>query len=322
MRNEAWGLIDKYPFEHVVCNGDLFDKFEVDTGELIKAYEIFADHLKTGKLTLIMGNHDASAKGSKVSSFHLLSHFLSAHSPDKFRMIDNTDGFCHVENNVWAISHQMNQDLFNLEINKACAEDGSGKYLLLHCNFKNGHAENSEHSLNLNDDHVAALMIAGWSCVLGHEHAGVEYRGGRVIVVGNQFPSSVADCIGDQTKAALEITNRGHEHIVTWVSDGHYAEIDWRELSENVICSSVNFIRVTGEATAAEAADVISIISKFRQGSSVLVIGNAVRVDGVAALEEMSAEAIGEVRSFDVLGAIFENLDEREITTVKELLDA
>ena len=311
-------MLDRHSGDHAVCNGDLLDKFEIDSGELIKVYEMFSQHLETGTLTLIMGNHDASAKGAKVSSFHMLCHFLISRFGNKVRMIDHTNGFCQVENNVWAISHQLNQDLFVLEVEKAAAVDGNGQYLLLHCNVKNTFAEHSDHSLNLTDELLAKLMIAGWTLIVGHEHQGYTLRGGRVVVAGNQFPTTVADCIGETTKHALRITDDGIKYVQTWSAAGNYAEVNWRELPE--YAGDAGFIRATGDATSTESADVIATISKFRQKSAAYVVTNAVRIDGAAALDEMSEDAIGEIKAFDVLGAIFEHLDEKQQNTVKGLL--
>ena len=318
IREQLGNLLDQHKGEHAICNGDLLDKFEIDSGELIKAYELLARHLETGTLTLIMGNHDASAKGAKVSSFHVLCHFLISRFGNKVRMIDHTDGFCQVEGNVFAISHQLNQDLFALEIEKACATKHEGEYLLLHCNVKNTFAEHSDTSLNLTDELLGKLMIAGWILVVGHEHQGYSLRGGRVIVVGNQFPTSVADCIGETTKHALRITDDGVKYVETWSADGNYAEIDWRDIAEHA--GDEKFIRVTGDATSAESADVIAVISRFRQKSDAYVISNAVKVDGVAALDELAADCVEDIKAFDVVQAIMEHLDEKQQQTVKELL--
>lgn len=320
LRDRLAALLEQFTGEHVMVNGDCFDRFEVETSEVIELYEVFSNWLCSrlvNKLTLIMGNHDASAKGNRVSSFHLLSHFLTAQYPQQFRMIDHDTGFCEVEDNVHAISHQMNQELFEIEVDKAV--DGKGKYLLLHCNVKNTFAEHSDHSLNLTDTLLAKLMLAGWTLVVGHEHQGYELRGGRIIVVGNQFPSSIADCIGEKEKRAIVIDGEGHRFIKTWDAAGSYVELDWRALTDYVD-DGIEFIRVTGDATADEAADVINLISKFRQKSDALVITNAVKIDGVSALDEITSDGVEEIKSFDVLGAILEHLNEEEAKTVRGLL--
>jgi len=315
LRKSLSDTLEDYAGQHVVINGDLFDSFQVETSEVIAAHKIFQEHLERGGgLTLIMGNHDSSAKADKVSSFHLLAHILKSTHPDYVGVLDHTDGFSHVDENVYAISHCLNQSLFDLELAKAAKQDGEDRYLLLHCNYKNGFAENSDHSLNINDEQVGALMRAGWTLVLGHEHQGYTMRSSRVIVLGNQFPTSVADCIGDEQKHAL-IINWDHTFVPTWNSAGSYIEPDWRDLD---VAEYFDFVRVVGEATAEESASVIKAISQLRQRSNAYVITNAVKVEGQDMT--MNAESIESIRAFDVLSAIFAELNEREIETVKELM--
>ena len=324
LRDNLQSILTQHEGEHVVINGDFFDGFQVDTSEVIKAYEILADHMRKAPLTMVMGNHDASAKGDKISSFHLLCHFLKEAAVDSyFKLIDHNHGFCKVAGNVFAISHCMNQSLFDLELDKAMAEDGNGKYLLLHCNYKNGFAENSDHSLNINDEQVAKLMISGWHLVLGHEHIGYSLRAGRVIVVGNQFPSSIADCLGNQTKHALVIDADGHRLVETWEAFRSYTEIDWRELAAGTAAPDDHqFVRVTGDATALESAEVIRVVSALRQASGAFVITNSVKVEGQDMVSDMADQTVEDIKAFDVLNAIFSELEPDEIACVKGLLNA
>ena len=324
LRGKVRMLIDG-EYGAVTVNGDLFDGFTVDIAEVVKAYEMFADWMHiapTRKLNLIQGNHDWNPRGDKMSSFHLLCHFLKAHFDDRVRVFDT--GFDELTPEVFCIPHMPNQELFNMEVQKAISYPiafGSAGYLLLHCNYKNGFAENSDHSLNLGDDQVGDLIKAGWKLVLGHEHIGYELRGGKVIVVGNQFPSSVADCLGNTNKHALRIMHDGVAYVETWGAGTSFARADWQGLAD-VSSDHYDFIRVEGEATAAQAADAISAISKFRQRSRAFVITNAVKVEGVVAAEEMAAKSIEDIRAFDVLGAIFEHLEPREVEVVKGLINA
>ena len=318
LRDSVRRLIDNEMGE-VTVNGDLFDGFTVDVVEMVAVYEVFADWLHdvgARYLNLVQGNHDWNPRGDKLSSFHLLCHFLQARFGERVRVFDK--GYAHVSKNVCCIPHMPNQELFNMEVAKAVAEGGDGGHLLLHCNYKNGFAENSDHSLNLGDDQVGALIKAGWNLILGHEHIGYELRGGRVKVVGNQFPSSVADCLGNFKKNALRINGDDAVYIKTWDCKDNFAMVDWQ--ADNIPVAQ--FIRFTGEATAAQAADVISRISKFRQscGENVFVVTNAVKIEGCAAAEEMASDSIENIKAFDVMGAIFENLEPKEIEVVKGLI--
>lgn len=307
--------------EWVIVNGDLFDKFTVDTSEVVETCEIFYRWLlnKPGALlTLIAGNHDWSPRGNDVSSFHLLVTMLQmSEAGSRVYAIDYRQGYSPVQaNNVYCIPHMPNQNLFDAEVEKAVSKK-SGDYLLLHCNYKNTFADHSDHSLNLSDDQVGALMEAGWSLIIGHEHIGYSLRGGRVLVVGNQFPSSVSDCLSNQTKHAVRLTDKGLELVQTWSRDGFYLEVDWRQIEEG---AGADFIRVTGEATSAEAAEVIKAISTLRQTSDAFVITNAVKVAGHDMSGEKAAESIESLRAFDVVGAIMAELNEQEQEVVKGLM--
>jgi len=309
--------------EWVIVNGDLFDKFTVDTSEVLLTCEIFYRWLgerPSAKLTLISGNHDWSPRGNDVSSFHLLAAMLQMSGVGHdVEVRDHTNGLSRVDasRGVFCVPHMPNQALFDAEIQNAAVTLGKDRYLLLHCNYKNTFADHSDHSLNLSDDQVGALMEAGWSLIIGHEHIGYSLRGGRVLVVGNQFPSSVLDCLGNQTKHAVRLTDKGVELVQTWSRDGFYLEVDWRQIKEG---AGADFIRVTGEATSAEAAEVIKAISTLRQTSDAFVITNAVKVAGHDMSGEKAAESIENLKAFDVLSAIYENLNEAEVDTVRGLL--
>lgn len=320
LRDSLAALIEMEDAE-VVVNGDLFDNFTVDTAEVLKTADIFFDCLSSNRkasLHLIAGNHDWNPRADKVSSFHLLYQILHMSRVGE-RVFLYDKGFYEVGNrgDVFAIPHMANQEAFDTEMKYASKYDGNECYLLLHCNYKNGFAENSDHSLNINDEQVAALMKSGWTLIIGHEHIGYELRGGRVVVVGNQFPSSVADCLGGTTKRAVEITDDGLEFVDTWSPINHYIEINWRDISLANL-ENFQFIRVTGEATSLESAEVIKVVSALRQSHDAFVITNAVKIEG----HDMSltTESVESIAAFDMVGAIMESLDEREQEVVKGLL--
>lgn len=314
---------------HLVINGDLFDAFTVEPAEVVKVYETLADWLNrwaTRRLTLIQGNHDCNPRGDKLSSFHLLCHFLvSRFGEEAVKVIDK--GLTPINERVWAIPHMPNQDLFDMEIDKAINLNDAGAmgiHLLLHANYCSTFAEHSDHSLNVSADQVKALAAAGWHLIFGHEHQGRDLP--HATIAGNQWPSSIADCLAhgsaqkDGTKHALRVTQAGLEKITTWDAIGDYVEMDWRELD---IEATQRFIRVTGDASAAEAEAAMSAIARFRQKSKALVIGNAVKVEGVSVdMEGFEGSVQEAIKSFDVLSALLDELTEREAEVVKGLMNA
>ena len=108
------------------------------------------------------------------------------------------------------------------------------------------------------------------------------------------------------------------ELVPTWSrgsSTGGYAEVDWRDTNP----AFSDFTRVVGEATSAESADVIKVISKWRQTAKAFVITNAVKVEGVAGAEEL-AESVEDIRSVNVVEMLIEQLDPDQAKAVRSLL--
>jgi hypothetical protein len=193
-------------------------------------------------------------------------------------------------------------------------------FLLLHCNVKNTFAEHSDHSLNLTGEMVDALMMAGWTLIVGHEHQGYELRSGRIKVVGNQFPSSVSDCLFEDSKRAVILRDGKVGYMPTWGPVGSFAQIDWQDLADVPEDVTWQFIRVEGDATAAQAADAVSAIAKFRQKSKAFVVTNAVKVEGHQMIDDIAIDTVESIKAFDVMSALMKHLDEREQGVVRSLL--
>lgn len=305
---------------HLVINGDLLDGFTVDPGDVILTFQALADWLNshTGHLTLLAGNHDWNPRGGKTSSFHLLCHFLESQFVGRVRIRDYSEGLTVVEDGVWAIPHMANQDLFNLEIQKALDSPTTG-WLLLHANYNNSFTMHSDHSLNVSQEQTDALLVKGWSVLFGHEHQHRVMRGGRVIIAGNQIPTSCADWLGCEGKFYVEIED-GATNLVPFMDKGeHYIEVDWTELAG--YSGPHGFIRVVGTATAEQASQVVDTVAKFRQASPAYVVSNAVKVDGVAGFDALAEISFEEITSFSVLDALLNELTEDEGKVVKELLE-
>lgn len=310
--------------DHLVINGDLFDGFMVEPSEVIEAANVIMEYLERDNMvTLGAGNHDWSPKAGKVSSFHLLAYILRSRFPGRVNVIDASCGLTLVDKmfEAWMIPHMPNQDLFDLEIEKAAAAKVSKGYLFLHCNVMSPFAEHSDHSLNLSEEQVEALVEAGWTIVVAHEHQARYVHGKRVIVTGNQIPSSVADCRNNPAnkKQRMRITREGWVMEDVLDLDLIYAEIDWAEIDQTDLDGKL-FIRVGGNCTAEQSADMVNAIAKLRQHHDAYVISNAVKVDGIAQMEGLADLTMENINKFDVLAALLEELDEREQKVVKELL--
>jgi hypothetical protein len=180
--------------------------------------------------------------------------------------------------------------------------------------------------LNISRDQVRKFRDRGITVIVGHEHQQRTLMNGHLLIAGNQFPTSVSDCLahGDQhgRKRALIIDGDtgGVAEVTTWTADdadGWFAEADWQDLA-NLVEDGRGFVRVTGEATATQAADVIKAIATFRQRSNSFVVTNAVKVEGVETSDEELVTQ-EDIRQIDVVALLLELLDERQAATVRAL---
>ena len=314
-------LVNATDEDHIVINGDLFDGFEVPGTDLIRTFNVldrwFMKARQAQHLTLIAGNHDYNPRGDKVSSFHLLAHFLKVRRGMSVDVIDHTRGFSRVADRVWAIPHVANQDLFDIELHRALDAVGDGDFLLLHANYDNNFAVESDHSLNVSKEAADLLISAGWTLIFGHEHQPRVYTG--IVIPGNQIPTSVADCLGCKGKHYLTLSGK-ETQFKEWLNleeDKVFTRVDWRNLDTD---PGYQFIRVEGTATAEEAAEVVDAVARFRAKSEAYVVTNAVKVEGVAAFDELAEMSLEQITAFNVLDALLEELSEEEGKVVKELL--
>ena len=309
----------------LIIAGDLFDNFEVDTRTVLDCYFAISEWMESPgrNLVVIAGNHDYSPKGDKMSSFHFLAKLLddryqSPRFGGRFLLIDQ--GLAEIGDSVWAIPHMPNQDLFQLELDKALATDFM-TVLILHANYDNKFALKSDHSLNVSREMAQKFADREVTLVFAHEHRAKTDLSGRVVILGNQWPSSIADCLGSDEKFAHVLYEREMDRLRTWSRTGAsgYAEIDWSTLDPSIECGEM-FIRVTGTALAEEAEAVVEAIAAYRAKSNAFVVGNAVKVDGLATLDSLEAASAETIKSFDVLGALLEGMTERESQVLRSLL--
>lgn len=292
----------------LLINGDLLDAAVIPMSDLLAAYSSTASWLARGnKLYLSAGNHDLSRNSMTISSFQFLGQLLEAYYPEQVKVI-NAPTLLE-DHNAYVICHLPNQDIFNL----ALAAVPTCKYLFIHANYDNYFAIQSDSSLNVSREQAESLPVE--HIIFGHEHQAKTALAGKVVVVGNQYCSSIADCLGNDQKTMLVITDEGLNFPPTWLAEGSFSRQDWRTLTD-----TGDFIRVEGSATSEEAGAVVAAISKFRSQSKALVVTNAVSIDGIDAGDiNMSLE---QIQSFSVLGALLELLTPEEGAVVTNLMQA
>ena len=316
--------------EPLLINGDLFDSFNVTNSDVLECFHTLADFAKREMLILVAGNHDLSKDSSKMSSFEWLGEVLTTIRPGSVMMIKEPHWFERWSQYV--IPHLTNQEMLDSAIANlienvapnAAAQGKPIKFCLFHANYDNHFAAQAEHSLNVSQEQALALISSGIMPVFGHEHPKrvVDLGDGDVLCTGNQWPSSVSDCIGSTGKYAHRLLPNGnYESIQTWgpEHEGGYTEIDWRELDQ-ADTGTRGFVRITGEATFEEAGEVVAAVSRLRQQSEAFVITNAVKIGGAGDDLEL-AENAEVAQKLDVVNLLLSVLDEKEATRVKEVLN-
>lgn len=289
----------------LLINGDLLDSSSVPMSDLLMVYTILSSWLtRNHTLYLVAGNHDLPKNSANLSSFQFLAKLLRSIKPDSVVVIEQPTQIAKHE--TYVIPHVGNQDIFD----SAVAAVPSCRFLYLHCNYDSSFAAKSDHSLNLTASQAEKLPAE--TIIIGHEHQYRTALGGKVLITGNQFPSSIADCIGNDNKSMIKVSST-IERIQTWQAEGSFSRQDWRSLTDEG-----NFIRVEGSATAEEAGAVVTAISKFRSKSKALVITNAVVIDGIAVGDiNLSLE---QIQAFSVLQALLELLSPEEGAVITKLI--
>lgn len=307
--------------DRVIINGDLTDQFDIPLSEAIDIYAALDAFMAEGgdrEVILACGNHDLSKDSSKLGTVQFVGSLLEMKYPGRFGLVAQPAA---ADDEFYIIPHVVNQDRFDLALEGV--PDGV-KYLFLHCNYDNKFAAEAEHSLNLSREQAKDLTARGITVVLGHEHQGRTAWKGKLVVVGNQVPSSVSDCMAhgdgqlDGKKYAMVIDDKGHRMVETWQQAGNFALVDWQDLPK--FTGEHKFVRVTGNAEAAEAADVIKAIANFRKTSKAFVVTNAVKV---AQLEDADGldVSVEDVRALDVIGMLMESLTEEQAAVVRQLME-
>jgi UDP-2,3-diacylglucosamine pyrophosphatase LpxH len=324
-------IINEHADKDLIINGDLFDSYEVDAGQLLEAYLTMHSWLTNNperKADIAIGNHDIAKNSMRTSSFKLFCTLLKTTFPDRVRVYDK--GLELVHFGIWVIPHCTNQDSFEIELTNALSV--APGHLLLHANYDNFFAIEADHSLNVSEDMARKLNKHGHTLVFAHEHQRRSALAGQVVITGNQFPSSVSDCLahGDGQKDGKKfahvievtedfgtgLTNVSMTPVLTWQAQGDFIAMNWADLSP----SDCRFVRIEGEASSDEAADVINAIARYRQHSKAYVITNSVKIAGIAGVGDMATLSVEKLQAVNVLEALCDELTKPEADVVRNLL--
>lgn len=292
--------------EDLIILGDLFDGYDIPKYDLLKTYKIIDDWLtiKGQQLTLVVGNHDASNDSSKLSSFAFLAGLFESHPNVQY--VDKPVTLC---NGMHIIPHLLNQDL----LDEAIKSIPECKIVLFHANYDNFFARESDHSLNVSKEQAEAIPAE--LLYFAHMHNASTHLGGKVIVGGNQWPSSVSDCLDGNDKFMTRFDGTMRRMTQTWDSAKGYAEVDWR----NPVKVESQFVRMVGHCPPESAADMANVVAKYRKDSDAFVVTNAVRVSDNEEAAELTLASLEAVNAFDVMDAVKRLLTTEEISILENL---
>lgn len=308
--------------DDVIINGDLTDQFDIPLADAAVLYGTlmeFAEAHPASMLRLALGNHDRSKDSTKLGTVEFLCQLLAA---------THTNVLCitapaSASEGVYVIPHVVNQAVFDLALSQV---PGGTRYLLLHCNFASPFAEHADHSLNISRDQARDLVDRGITLVLGHEHHQRVLMGGKVVIPGNQVPTSIADCVTPEGRQISEkqfavLTDEGVTLHQSWRADDEDAGFRQVSIEDEFDPAWRGFIRITGDVMPEDAADALRKISRLRQASNAFVIVNAVKVRSAAGNEiEDALEGIEDVRGIDVIQMLLETLTKEQQEAVRAVL--
>lgn len=293
--------------QDILFLGDLFDSFNVNLSDVVEVFHLFTDYCadhKGATLYVAAGNHDLSKTSTTMSSFLALRGLLKHNPQVQFITEPTTTKYGHL------IPHLVNQEAFD----RALAEVPPTQYLFLHCNYDNGFAAQSDHSLNLSAEVAESLPVS--HIILGHEHATREL--GKVLIPGVQWPTSVSDCLsGAPLFRKVQLTKQGPKLCPSCVVDEKAIYGEVTVFNDDSVTPDDLFIRVVGKVPQERLQDAIKWVNDLRRKHAAFVITNAVQF--VSDDSTFSLEGIGtEVKAFDVISALRETLSPIE----QNLLDS
>ncbi|WP_157807892.1 MULTISPECIES: metallophosphoesterase [Neisseria] len=299
----------------LLINGDLFDRFEVDKSI---EFEVFT-HLHRWMqfnpdqyLYLCAGNHDLSTNSERTSSFENLCGYLSVVDTRQQLKVVAGNTALHIPNAFTIVAHHANQTLFDEALNTVLANHTDIKYVFLHANLMSPFAEHSDHSLNVSEQQLQTFEDKGVTLVFAHEHNRRRFK--NAIVIGNQIPTSVSDCLDpNPSKQYAVLDDLGLNTFDFITLSDVFAKIPW---TADTIPEPL-FLRVEGEAEYEQAAEVVQLLAEIRRSSDAFVVTNAVQVGKL----NMTENVPNPTEHLNVLNLVLDNLPTHLHTRFKEVVN-
>lgn len=259
----------------LIVLGDIFTSSHPNNWHVVKAATLFNRFLNSNPgsaLTFVRGNHDS--KSDRINDLCGLEVLHALVPRARLCWTPNTrSGSFNTKSGkvFYIIPHMFDQTEFD---NAVGMIPSICDFLLIHANIDNGFAVNADHSLNLSAEQIKTLADKGVTVISAHEHQ-QRRPFENVHVIGNQFPVSIADCIGNDYKHMMFIEDGEISYKTTWTAEGSYADTGIDELESYL---DHQFIRVSGECQPNEFSDALTKIAKARKDTDAFVLANSLKV--------------------------------------------
>jgi hypothetical protein len=278
------------PHDRVIITGDLFDTRNVPEHIMFRVIRA----LQSEDSVVVLGNHDLGGINDHTYSS---AEFVAALSGSV--TVSVPVGF----SGMYIIPHLFNQAAHE----EAIANVPNDCILLTHCNVDNNFAS-GDHSLNLSADEMKILAEKNVRVLAAHEH--IPRAVGPVTIIGNQFPSSVADCLGDVDKRCAIIEDGEISFVKTW-DKSDFIEMRYDE----IIPTDCKFVRITGECAVSEYPAIIRDIAGYRKKSEAFIV--ACSVKPLTTVQEAGEQ---EVDQFNIVELLMGQIPEEFKEDVKSCL--
>ena len=276
----------------VVMLGDLFDASQNPESVLVQGWAVAQECN-----FVLSGNHDLVNREGVVSTFDALADMDASERFIRAEDYDNPTikNLGSLDVSVTAIPHHASQAVFDealqiaLELAKSEKLEGHRTILLLHCNYNLEFAVDNDATLNLTTEQATELLTGFDYILSGHEHNSSEHLDGRLIMLGNTYPTSFSD-ISDKYVWDYDLVAGVMEKHCIWSKASGYIEIPYTDglKPESVAgVESAQFIDVVGTGTAARASDISAFMNSLRESApnAIAIRNNVAILDGLKSVE-------------------------------------
>ena len=275
-------LLQRFPHAKKACLGDLFDRFA-------NPEEVIWQGMSVAQRTdyLMAGNHDLINDRDRLGTLQLL------HQADVGNILLTPFGEAagYLQEPLPGVAflfvpHHATDPLFQQTLAVASGwarrdkPAGTKAYLCVHCNYDSGFAVD-ETALSLSRKQAKDLLADGFDYILvGHDHHPREDLDGRVIILGNTFPTGFGD-VTDK-RVLLIRADGGHEFHRIWSRQDGYLTIAAEDLLdpafEFAVLSGVEFVEIVGELPASQVMELARAVRKIWINWQPLAVRNRVEV--------------------------------------------